>query len=219
MKPLVTSHRYLAWLCLCTPDESSNKWHKRAYIIFTTSILIILLSHTIADMVYCLIMLSTNLQSCLFVILCIAGQFCTTYSLLIGLLLMPQKIDKILKNLQTLYSTCKYSKWKSSTNFVRQNLALTPFCKIYACSRSIECKPLFWYFYEFVGENMDSFQFLAQANDASECMWKIYYKYMAGVLINVVFTAGFSVFHSWSSYSNDGHLDPVKLYYPQDRVM
>lgn len=110
MKPLVTSHRYLTWLCLCTPDESSNKWHKRAYIIFTTSILIILLSHIIADTAFCLIMLPTNLQSCLFVILCIAGDFCTTYSLILGLLLMPHKIDKILKNLQTLYSTCKYSK-------------------------------------------------------------------------------------------------------------
>lgn len=107
MKPLVTTRRYLVWLCLCSPDESSSKWHKVAYVTFTTAVSIMLLSHIATNTAYCLTNFSTNLESCLFVFLCIAGQFSVTYTLLIALIQMPLKIDKILKSLQTIYSTRK----------------------------------------------------------------------------------------------------------------
>lgn len=109
MKPLGTTHRYLTWLCLCTPDESSTKWHKRFYVAFTTVISIMLLCHITANTAYCLLTLSTNLESCLFVFLCFAGEFGVAYTLFIAVVQMPRKIDKILMKLQTIYNKRKYS--------------------------------------------------------------------------------------------------------------
>lgn len=68
-------------------------------------------------------------------------------------------------------------------------------------------------------EHWDSFEFLAYANNASEWMWKIYYKYMAGVLINVAFTSVLSVFYCWlNDDDNDGHLDTANFYHPQAKI-
>ena len=117
MKPLETTHRYLTWLCLCSPDDSSSKWHKRAYVTFTTAVLIIVVCHITANTAYCLITFSTNLESCLFVFLCFVGQFGLIYILTIALVQMPTKIDQILKNLQTIYDTRKYWRKNSENSF------------------------------------------------------------------------------------------------------
>lgn len=110
MRPLATTHRSLVWLCLCTPDKPTTKWHKRSYAAFTTIISIILVCHVSANAVYCLKTLSQDLEKCLFVLLSFIGESCVTYTLLIGLVQMPRKIEKIFRKLQTIYNSCKYFK-------------------------------------------------------------------------------------------------------------
>lgn len=68
-----------------------------------------LLCHITANTAYCLLTLSTNLESCLFVFLCFAGEFGVAYTLFIAVVQMPRKIDKILMKLQTIYNKRKYS--------------------------------------------------------------------------------------------------------------
>lgn len=56
-----------------------------------------------------------------------------------------------------------------------------------------------------------SYRFLVRANNQSERMWRIYFKFMAGILINISMTAVISVLYSLFAH---GHFDATLAYYP-----
>ena len=64
----------------------------------------------------------------------------------------------------------------------------------------------------FLDENSDSFRFLAHANNTSEWMWKIYFKFMAASLIVdfIVLPLIFNLF----SLINSGNLSVANFFHP-----
>lgn len=103
---LETNQRVLTWLCMHPPDESATAWKRMAYIIAALIIFAVLLSATIAHIVYFLKFVSTDLEGSLVALMIIDGMIGFVYSFVTAFNLR-YKIQTIFENLTSIYEASK----------------------------------------------------------------------------------------------------------------
>lgn len=99
MEPLVTNRRCLIWISVCPADESSNRWQKLAYVIFSLIILAMLLFGITASAVFCWKFVSIDLGRSVFSFVVVAAEFTAIYLALVGMILLRHKIGAVFDNL------------------------------------------------------------------------------------------------------------------------
>lgn len=106
MKPLATGQRVLTWLCVCPPDETTSKWRKRAFIIFSVCVFMADLSAFVTSVAYVHRYVSIDLEKSLCSMLQICAMGCVTYAYL-QMFVLRHEITALLEHLSQIYKKSK----------------------------------------------------------------------------------------------------------------
>ena len=194
MQPLATTKRIMTWLCMCPSDESTSR-QKRVYIAYSSAVLIINLISFSASLAYCIQFFYTDFEGAAFAFMVDIAGVGLIYSMIIAIL-MRQQILNIFTCLSTIYNSSKNQNMKEKFIFVRNDFSPNVF-------------------FMNLDVNDVSFRFLTQANNRSEWMWTIYFKYIAISIINLGITSIISIIYC---YSTRGNLDVNHFYHPDKYV-
>lgn len=106
MQPLATTQLMMAWLSMCSADESRFPRQQAGHIAHTLSVLVLIVSSFIASVAYCLKYFSINFNSATFAFMVAIGDFGLIY-FMIAAIQMRQEIDSIFTSLSTIYKDRK----------------------------------------------------------------------------------------------------------------
>lgn len=192
------SQLILTWLSLCPPDENIKKRPKIAYFLFTVTMFLIEFIGFLSSIAFLLTYLRRDLNKALYSVFQIASSSSVMYTMC-AVFFLRHKISKIFTNLSEIY--------KSSENhfdffFSRWTLKCLIFIIIFFSMK----------FRLNSDENENSFEFLAQANNSSEWIWKMYIKLVLfGFPCTTFSAAAASVAICWLIKR---HFDAKFLFYP-----
>lgn len=105
MKVLATTQQVLTLLCICPIDDSTKKWKKLFYIVFSITVLSILLTQIVASTVFMIKYLSVDLERTLYAVYQIFGWLPIFYSFIIALFLR-REISALFIGLSGIYNEC-----------------------------------------------------------------------------------------------------------------
>lgn len=103
MRPLTTTYHFLIWFCICPAEWPENRWQKIAHIVFTISMLGLILCDTAASMAFCCEFIAIDLERCMFALMSLCAAFGITYNLIAALTQMRHKIANVFVDLSEIY--------------------------------------------------------------------------------------------------------------------
>lgn len=106
MRPLVTSHRIMVYLSMCSPDELPTSRQKWIHIACTTAVLFLNVFCCVGSFVYFLKYISIAFDGAMLALMVAIGEFGLIY-FMIAAILMRQQIKKIFTNTSTIYKCSK----------------------------------------------------------------------------------------------------------------
>lgn len=106
MVPLAIHKRVWTWLCVYPIDESTSKWKKLVYIIFTLVILAANLSIIPASVAFAMKFVSTDLEGSLHALFQITACTGIIFAMFSGFILR-HKISTIFEQLTEIYNRSK----------------------------------------------------------------------------------------------------------------
>lgn len=106
MKPLVTSHRVLTWLCFCSADAQISDREKRNHILFAITISTLNAFFLISSIAYFVTFMRIDLEKALCSVYQIAGFAFILYAT-IALFYLRDKTSIIFTKLSEIYQTRK----------------------------------------------------------------------------------------------------------------
>lgn len=106
MKPLVTNHRVLTWLSLCSADENTSKREKRCYILFAAINYFIFIFFLACSIAYFFTFIQTDLEKSLGSLFQIAACSGIIYMLIV-IFFLRHKISAIFIKLSDVYKASK----------------------------------------------------------------------------------------------------------------
>lgn len=165
MKPLVTAKRMLTWLSVFPIDKNVSITKRLGYMSFTAIILTCLLSAMISSSVFFVKYISIDLQQSLYAVLhlTLVVQALYMYAVIYR---MRNKTKLAFEHLTNIYDQCK-----SSIRTLMESMLMITF------------------HLNLDKADENSFRFLAQADEVSEWMWPIYWKFsLFGFFIGIPFT-------------------------------
>lgn len=202
MMPLETSENVLKWLCVYSPDESSSKWKKRAYVATGLSVFLANVTGLVVSVVFFMKFVSTDLGSSLHALFQIAGLVNAIYGTIV-IQFSRQKIAKVFDHLSIIYDESEI------TLYLKFQIQLS--------IRNLIKFRLFEYTFDIhqlsliLDRNADSFRYLAQANNKSEWLWKLFFKFVFVFALTIAILSAASV--SVCLIIN-GNFDSNRLFHP-----
>lgn len=112
MKPLVTNRRVLTWLCVHPADETTSKFEKISYFIFSLIVFSGILSSLIASIAFFYKYVKVDLEVALYAVSQIAAASSVLYAIIMTLFSRPGITD-VFKRLTIIYNESK------SKNYLR----------------------------------------------------------------------------------------------------
>lgn len=155
MKILVTNRRALTVLCLCPADEGTTKKQKFLYIAFSIITNIMVLCAITASFVFFCKNISVDLDASLYSLLQIS-TFLNVFYMTMAAFTFRQQMGDIFEKLQEIYDASKrsvFTKWKYF-RWKKKRFQL------------------------FADANEEESNFLVEANNKSERLWQIFFKYL-----------------------------------------
>lgn len=188
MKPLQKIKQMLIWLYMCEPEKTASKWTKIKYFLVGLVILVLNLTALTAHFTYCYVNLSNDLKNSMFACFGIFGFFGVSY-IMITALFLQEEIMNIFERLTEIYGMCK----------------------LFMCINYSTTWAIVWLIRLFSGKNTEMSRFLIGANQTSEWVWRIIWKFMLAYCCNISMLTFASGFYYWLLNKN---LVVHELYHP-----
>lgn len=166
---------------MCPADRSSNTLRKMAYISYTSTVLITSLVCFTASVAFCWKYFFTDFDGSMLAIMTAVQYFGLIYTFIVAIL-MHHKAEHIFTSLSTIYTTRKCESFDLKKKRKKNNMI---------------CWNLDYLRWK-LDENRVAYQFLARANNTSEWLWTLYFKYVAVSIIGFISTSLLSVLYSYS---------------------
>lgn len=194
VEPLATAHRMMKWLSMCPPEESATSRQRRLYIAYTLAIFFINVVAFSASVTYCLKLFSIDFDGTMFAFMCVIADFALIYFMITAIRKRHQ-IGDTFASLSIIYENSKFN-----------SISLNKLQK-FSMKKSQR---------SMTDEYEVNFQYLTQANNISEWMWTICFKYLAVILAGFVITPLLSVLYYYlieGCFNTDHLYRPGKLMY------
>lgn len=108
MEPLKTNRQCFIFLRILSADESTTRRQRIVHVIFSTTVLIGLMSIMAATLAFGWKYASIDLGRSIFAFLFSLAEFVMIYMVSVGLILLRHKIGSIFDNLSAIYKDSKY---------------------------------------------------------------------------------------------------------------
>lgn len=119
MKPLSTTQKMLAWLCICPDGNPSNRWKRLAHICFAVGISTVLVTAIASSIAFALKNFSIDLNRSLFAVQQTFAYLPLVYMCIISVI-MRNEIAELFTSLGKIYDASKYHKWIFQNIFAKQ---------------------------------------------------------------------------------------------------
>lgn len=114
MKPLVTTKKFLTWLCICPLDENSNKSKKLFCIAFSVIFIGNQVVAFAGSLTFFLKYVSIDLEVCLYALFQLAAEVGVMYMIIVAFI-HRFKIAALFENLSKIYDESK-NRWVFSSS-------------------------------------------------------------------------------------------------------